>query len=171
MPKAHGQKPTAKSPRPKAHGHLPTDICPRTFAHGHLPTAICPRLFAHGYLPTAISGLFAVGICLWAIVCGLLVLVGFWLWAYGFGGQMAVGKWSWAFFCGHIFGGQLVLHLFFAMCINLTEVAGEGGPHLAPQKFLLSQQFRYLMRCKKYLKKKFLSCLVSEIQLFVYIFG
>ena len=53
----------------------------------------------------------------------------------------------------------------------LTEVAGEGGPHLAPQKFLLSQQFRYLMRCKKYLKKNFLSCLVSEIQLFVYIFG
>ena len=27
------------------------------------------------------------------------------------------------------------------------------------------------MRCKKYLKKNFLSCLVSEIQLFVYIFG
>ena len=54
---------------------------------------------------------------------------------------------------------------------NLTEVAGEGGPDLAPQKFLLSQQFRYLMRCKKYLKKFFLSCLVSEIQLFVYIFG
>ena len=53
----------------------------------------------------------------------------------------------------------------------LTEVAGEGGPDLAPQKFLLSQQFRYLMRCKKYLKKSFLSCLVSEIQLFVYIFG
>ena len=25
---------------------------------------------------------------------------------------MAVGKWSWAFFCGHIFGGQLVLHWF-----------------------------------------------------------
>ena len=39
--------------------------------------------------------------------------------------------------------------------IPLTEVAGEGGPHLAPQKFLLSQQFRYLMRCKKYLKKIF----------------
>ena len=54
---------------------------------------------------------------------------------------------------------------------ELTEVAGEGGPHLAPQKFLLSQQFRYLMRCKKYLKKNFLSCFVSEIQLFVYIFG
>ena len=53
----------------------------------------------------------------------------------------------------------------------LTEVAGEGGPDLAPQKFLLSQQFRYLMRCKKYLEKNFLSCLVSEIQLFVYIFG
>ena len=35
--------------------------------------------------------------------------------------------------------------------LALTEVAGEGGPDLAPQKFLLSQQFRYLMRCKKYL--------------------
>ena len=53
----------------------------------------------------------------------------------------------------------------------LTEVAGEGGPDLAPQKFLLSQKFRHLMRCKKYLEKNFLSCLVSEIQLFVYIFG
>ena len=37
--------------------------------------------------------------------------------------------------------------------ILLTEVAGEGGPHLAPQKFLLSQKFRQLMRCKKYLEK------------------
>ena len=27
----------------------------------------------------------------------------------------------------------------------LTEVAGEGGPDLALQKFLLSQQFRHLM--------------------------
>ena len=27
------------------------------------------------------------------------------------------------------------------------------------------------MRCKKYLKKNFLQCLVSEIELFVYIFG
>ena len=45
-----------------------------------------------------------------------------------------------------------------------------SGPDLAPQKFILSQQFRYLMRCKKYLEKIFLSCLVSEIQLFVYIF-
>ena len=53
----------------------------------------------------------------------------------------------------------------------LTEVAGEGGPDLAPQKLLLSQKFRHLMRCKKYLEKNFLSCLVSEIQLFVYIFG
>ena len=33
----------------------------------------------------------------------------------------------------------------------LTEVAGEGGTNCPPQKFLLSQQFRYLMRCKKYL--------------------
>ena len=39
----------------------------------------------------------------------------------------------------------------------LTEVAGEGGTDCPPQKFLLSQQFRYLMRCKKYLKKIFLS--------------
>ena len=37
----------------------------------------------------------------------------------------------------------------------LTEVAGEGGTNCPPQKFLLSQQFRYLMRCKKYLKKIF----------------
>ena len=42
---------------------------------------------------------------------------------------------------------------------------------MAPQKFLLSQKFRHLMKCKKYLEKNFLSCLVSEIQLFVYIFG
>ena len=50
----------------------------------------------------------------------------------------------------------------------LTEVAGEGGPDLAPQKFLLSEKFRHLMKCKKYLEKFFLFCLVSEIQLFVY---
>ena len=37
-------------------------------------------------------------------------------------------------------------------------------------KILLSQKFRHLMRCKKYLENNFLSCLVSEIQLFVYIF-
>ena len=46
-----------------------------------------------------------------------------------------------------------------------------SGPVRAPQKFLLSQKFRHLMRCNKYLEKNFLSCLVSEIQLFVYIFG
>ena len=28
-----------------------------------------------------------------------------------------------------------------------------SGPDLAPQKFLLSQKFRHLMRCKKYLEK------------------
>ena len=28
---------------------------------------------------------------------------------------------------------------------SLTEVAGEGGPDLAPQKFLSSQKFRHLM--------------------------
>ena len=27
----------------------------------------------------------------------------------------------------------------------LTEVAGEGGPDLTPQKFLSSQKFRHLM--------------------------
>ena len=54
---------------------------------------------------------------------------------------------------------------------QLTDDAWVSGPDLAPKKFLSSQQFRYLMRCKKYLKKNFLSRLVSEIQLFVYIFG
>ena len=34
----------------------------------------------------------------------------------------------------------------------LTELAGEGGPHLAPQNILLSQKFRHLMRYKKYLE-------------------
>ena len=43
---------------------------------------------------------------------------------------------------------------------------------LAPQKFLLSQKFRHLMQeMQKISLKNFLSCLVSEIQLFVYIFG
>ena len=44
--------------------------------------------------------------------------------------------------------------LFFSA---LTEDAGEGGggPDLAPQKFLLSQKFRHLMRCKKYLENFF----------------
>ena len=35
--------------------------------------------------------------------------------------------------------------------VHLTEVAGEGGIDWAPQKILSSQQFRHLMRCKKYL--------------------
>ena len=79
----------------------------------------------------------------------------------------------WIFF-SHIGVGSVAVKckkkkLHFEM--YLTEVAGEGGTDCPPQKFLLSQQFRYLMRCKKYLKKIFLSCLVSEIQLFVYIFG
>ena len=45
--------------------------------------------------------------------------------------------------------------------LDLTEVAGEGGPDLAPQKFLLSQKFRHLMRCKKYLNK------ISKIPFFI----
>ena len=53
----------------------------------------------------------------------------------------------------------------------LTADAWVSGPDLAPQKILLCQQFRHLMKCKKYLEKNFLPCLVSEIQLFVYIFG
>ena len=66
---------------------------------------------------------------------------------------------------------HFMLLKMFGRGIFLTEVAGEGGPDLAPQTFLLFQKFRHLMRCKKYLEKNFLSCLVSEIQLFVYIFG
>ena len=42
---------------------------------------------------------------------------------------------------------------------------------LAPQIMILLQKFRQLMRCKKYVNKICLPCLVSEIQLFVYIFG
>ena len=53
----------------------------------------------------------------------------------------------------------------------LTADAWVSGSVLAPQKFLLSQEFRHLMKCKKYLENFFLPCLVSEIQLFVYIFG
>ena len=47
--------------------------------------------------------------------------------------------------------------ILIALCIvyNLTEVAGEGGPDLAPQNFLLFQKFRHLMRCKKYLENVF----------------
>ena len=48
------------------------------------------------------------------------------------------------------------------LSIVLTDDAWVSGPDLAPQKFFLSQKFRNLMRCKKYLEK---------IQLFVYIFG
>ena len=33
------------------------------------------------------------------------------------------------------------------LCSTKTEVAGEGGPDLAPQEFSLSQQFGHLMRC------------------------
>ena len=39
--------------------------------------------------------------------------------------------------------------------VKLTEVAGEGGADLAPQKFSLSQKFRHLMKCKKYLENYF----------------
>ena len=45
----------------------------------------------------------------------------------------------------------------------LTEVAGEGGPDLEPQNFLLSQQFRHFMRCRKYVNKICLPYLVPEI--------
>ena len=67
-------------------------------------------------------------------------------------------------------GKSVSHHVLCHSNLLLTEVAGEGGPDLAPQKFLLSQKFRHLMRCKIYLEI-FLSCLVSEIQMFVYIFG
>ena len=45
-------------------------------------------------------------------------------------------------------------------CWNLTGHAWESGPDLAPQKMKLFQKFRHLLRCKKYLKKIFLPCLV-----------
>ena len=45
-----------------------------------------------------------------------------------------------------------ILNLF-GIFLSLTEVAGEGEPDLAPQNFLLSQQFRHLMRCKKCINK------------------
>ena len=48
-------------------------------------------------------------------------------------------------------------------CNILTEVAGEGGTDCPPQNFLLSEQFRQLMRCKKYVNKICLPCLVPEI--------
>ena len=52
---------------------------------------------------------------------------------------------------------------------ELTDEAGEGGPDPAPQKMKLSQKFRHLMRCKKYVNKICLQHLVPEILLFVYI--
>ena len=48
---------------------------------------------------------------------------------------------------------QALTSNFIFFFYSLTEVAGEDGPDLAPQKFLLSQKFRHLMRCKKYLEK------------------
>ena len=40
---------------------------------------------------------------------------------------------------------NLINNMYFNFVNGLTEVAGEGGPDLAPQKFLLSQKFRHLM--------------------------
>ena len=60
------------------------------------------------------------------------------------------------------------------LCENeqvLTDDAWVSGPVRAPQKFLLSQKFGPLMGWRNMEKKIFLSCLVFEIQLFVYIFG
>ena len=45
----------------------------------------------------------------------------------------------------HLMPGGAMKIIAFTYILKLTEVAGEGGPDLAPQKFLLSQQFRYLM--------------------------
>ena len=77
------------------------------------------------------------------------------------------------FYCMILLVGYWILNVFKSWWYLdfLTAHAWVSGPDLAPQKILLSQQFRYLMRWKKYLKKIFLSCLVSEIQLFVYIFS
>ena len=72
-----------------------------------------------------------------------------------------------SYFFTHFCSG--VCMLFFKNL--LTEVAGEGGTDCPPQKFLSYQKFRHLMGWRNMQKKIFLSCLVSEIQLFVYIFG
>ena len=40
---------------------------------------------------------------------------------------------------------QLHYERLKSIIMYLTEIAGEGGPDLAPQKFLLSQKFRHLM--------------------------
>ena len=53
------------------------------------------------------------------------------------------------FYVGNYNLGQKYSVLF------LTEVAGEGGTDCPPQKFLSSQKFRHLMRCKKYLENFF----------------
>ena len=73
-------------------------------------------------------------------------------------------------FCHVIFGdfSMQKSHKYIHI-IHLTAVAWVSGPNLAPQKMKLCQKFRHLMRCKKYFENFFLSCLVSEIQLFVYI--
>ena len=46
---------------------------------------------------------------------------------------------------------------------DLTADAWVSGPYLAPEKMILSQKFRYLMRCKKYVNKICLPCLISEL--------
>ena len=54
-------------------------------------------------------------------------------------------------------------YLLIQCPVVLSEVAGEGGPDLAPQNFLLSQQFRHPMRCKKYAQFLRYSCLFTNL--------
>ena len=63
-----------------------------------------------------------------------------------------------------IFSTKIILEC--SMLTLLTADAWVSGPDLEPQKMILSQKFRLLMRCKKYtINKICLLCLVSEIQL------
>ena len=79
--------------------------------------------------------------------------------------------WTWKHIPNTLNIALFFINLYWEIMTKLTDDAWVSGPDLAPQKILLSQKFRHLMRCKKYFEKIFLSCLVSEIQLFVYIFG
>ena len=47
-----------------------------------------------------------------------------------------------------------IMIYFFVKCLShLTAGLWQTGPDLAPQNFLLSKQFRHLIRCKRYVIK------------------
>ena len=61
------------------------------------------------------------------------------------------------FYCMILLVGYWILNVFKSWWYLdfLTAHAWVSGPDLAPQKILLSQQFRHLIRCKNILKKFF----------------